>query len=293
MTLDQLRIFVEVAEREHVTRTAAALNMTQSAISAAIQSLEARHNVTLFDRVGRSIVLNQTGRAFLSEAKAVLAQAKAAEAALTDLGGLMRGELSVMASQTVGAYWLPEKLAAYNRQWPGISLEVLIGNTHEVADAVEAGQVEIGIVEGAVDRPVIATTIADTDEMIIVVGADHPWRSQSKIKLAQAAWVVREAGSGTRVALETLLSREKLRLAEIDVAVVLPGNEAVLGAVSAGMGATLTSRRAASSGLKAGLLFQVPFAVPSRPFYLLRHKERYRSRAAAAFESDILQACSH
>jgi DNA-binding transcriptional LysR family regulator len=293
MTLDQLRIFVEVAEREHITRTAAALNMTQSAVSAAIQSLEARHNVTLFDRVGRSIVLNQAGRAFLAEARAVLAQAKAAEAALADLGGLMRGELSVMASQTVGAYWLPEKLAAYRQRWPGISLQVLIGNTHEVADAVEAGEVEIGIVEGTVDRPVISATIADTDEMIIVVGGEHPWRSQPKIKLGEGTWVVREAGSGTRVALETLLAREGFRLTDIDVSVVLPGNEAVLGAVSAGMGATLTSRRAASAGLKAGLLFEVPCAVSSRPFYLLRHKERYRSRAAAAFETEILRAGSN
>lgn len=288
MTLDQLRIFVEVAEREHITRTASALNMTQSAVSAAIQTLETRHNITLFDRVGRSIVLNQAGRAFLMEAKAVLAQAKAAEAALTDLGALMRGELSVMASQTVGAYWLPEKLASYHKRWPGISLEVSIGNTQEVADAVESGRVEIGVVEGAVERPTILSTIADSDEMIIVVGPDHTWRSQTRIELAQTAWVVRETGSGTRLAFEALLLSEGLNLTGIQTSVVLPANEAVLGAVSAGMGATLTSRRAANTGLKAGVLFEVPYVVPPRPFYLLRHSERYHSRAAAAFESEIL-----
>ena len=83
-TLERLRIFVAVAEREHVTAAARALNLTQSAVSNAIAALEAEHDVHLFDRVGRGVVLNQTGRTFLPEAKAVLARAAAAEA-LIDL----------------------------------------------------------------------------------------------------------------------------------------------------------------------------------------------------------------
>ena len=79
MTLEQLRIFVAVAERGHVTQAAGALNMTQSAVSAAVAALEARHGVRLFDRVGRSIELNVAGRLFLDEARAVLASAAAAD----------------------------------------------------------------------------------------------------------------------------------------------------------------------------------------------------------------------
>ncbi len=81
MTLEQLRIFVAVAERQHVTQAAAQLNLTQSAVSSAVSALETRHDVKLFDRVGRNIVLNQVGEAFLKEARAVLARAAAAEAA--------------------------------------------------------------------------------------------------------------------------------------------------------------------------------------------------------------------
>ncbi len=80
MTLERLRIFIAVAERQHVTAAARALNLTQSAVSNAIAALEAEHDVHLFDRVGRGVVLNQTGQAFLPEAKAVLARAAAAEA---------------------------------------------------------------------------------------------------------------------------------------------------------------------------------------------------------------------
>jgi DNA-binding transcriptional LysR family regulator len=69
MTLDQLRIFIAVAEREHLTRAAEALNLTPSAVSAAIHALETRYGVHLFHRIGRRIELSQTGRLFLVEAK--------------------------------------------------------------------------------------------------------------------------------------------------------------------------------------------------------------------------------
>ncbi len=85
VTLDQLRIFVAVAERQHVTRAAEALNLAQSAASAAIASLESRHGTKLFHRVGRHIELTEVGRAFLDEARAVLARAAAAELMLEPL----------------------------------------------------------------------------------------------------------------------------------------------------------------------------------------------------------------
>jgi DNA-binding transcriptional LysR family regulator len=91
MTLEQLRIFVAVAERQHVSQAAQALNLVQSAVSHAIAALETRHDTKLFDRVGRRIELTDAGRMFLGEARAVLARAEAAELALSEIGGLKRG----------------------------------------------------------------------------------------------------------------------------------------------------------------------------------------------------------
>ncbi len=290
VTLEQLRIFVEVAQRQHITKTALALNMTQSAVSAAVTALETRHGILLFDRVGRSIVLNQTGRVFLQEALAVLARAKAAETTLSDLAGLMRGELSIMASQTIAGYWLARRLADYRRRYPGIALEIRIGNTEQVADAVEAGSVELGLVEGLVDRPALARDIVAMDEMVIVVAADHAFAQRSMLgpaDFADIAWVLREPGSGTRSVFEKLLAEADLVLPCLDVAMVLPGNEAVIGAVEAGIGATLISRSAASSGLRGGLLAQISYPATARPFYRLQHRERRSSRAAQAFLQQV------
>ncbi|HLZ85571.1 MAG TPA: LysR family transcriptional regulator [Caulobacteraceae bacterium] len=286
MTLEQLRIFVAVAERQHITQASAALHLTQSAVSSAISALENRHDVRLFDRVGRNIVLNQTGEVFLQEARSVLARAEAAEAALADLGGMRRGRLSVHASQTIASYWLPERLVAFHNLHPAIEVEVAIGNTAEVARAVKEGFCELGLVEGEVDDPVLSKREIGSDQMVIVVGRGHPWvdgRDLTADALTQTPWVFREAGSGTRSAFAAALDALGVDPAALRVVLTLPANEAVLTAVEAGAGATALSLSVASPRLRGGHLHQVPFDLPSRPYFVLRHKERYRSKVGDAF----------
>ena len=170
MTLEQLRIFVAVAEKQHVTRAASELNLTQSATSAAIAALETRYGVKLFDRIGRGVVLTQTGRDFLIEARAVLARAKAAAQVLSDLAGLKRGSLTIAASQTVANYWLPRPHAGVSYAHPGIDLQITIANTEQVARAVHEGSADLGFVEGEVDDPLLAISTIDGDSLVVVVG---------------------------------------------------------------------------------------------------------------------------
>jgi DNA-binding transcriptional LysR family regulator len=158
MTLEQLRIFVAVAERQHVTQAARTLNLAQSAASHAIAALEARHDTRLFDRIGRHIELTEAGRVFLAEARAVLARAEVAELALSEFGGLKRGTLAVQASQTIASYWLPQRLVAFRRAFPQIGIRLSIGNTTQVAEAVETGTAELGFVEGAVENEHFVST---------------------------------------------------------------------------------------------------------------------------------------
>jgi DNA-binding transcriptional LysR family regulator len=286
MTLEQLRIFVAVAEREHVTHAAEDLHLTQSAVSAAIAALEARHDVRLFDRVGRGVVLNQAGRLFRERARAVLNEAAAAETALADLGGLKHGTLSIQASQTIARYWLPERLVAFQKAHPGIVVKVEIGNTAQAAKAVTEGAAELGLVEGEIDVPVLSSRVIDEDQLVLLVGPAHPWAGRRGLpiaELAQSAWVLRELGSGTRSAFETVLRARGLDPAELPIRLTLPANEAVLAAVQAGAGATALSASVAAAAVRAGAAALVPFELPQRPYFLLRHKERHRSKAGDAF----------
>lgn len=286
MTLDQLRVFVAVAERQHVTRAAEALNIAQSAASATIATLEAAHGIRLFNRVGRGIELTEAGRSFLAEARAVLARAEAAELTLFELGSLARGQVSVQASQTIASYWLPRHLVAFRRLYPGIHIRLTIGNTAQVAEAVHDGLAELGFVEGAVEDDLLAGTTVASDQLVLVVAPDHPWATATDLTLRSAArtgdWVLREPGSGTRSAFEAALAAAGVPPGGLRVALELPSNEAVRAAVEAGMGATVISASVAAASLEAGLLHQVRLPLPERAFQVLRHRERHLSRAAEA-----------
>jgi DNA-binding transcriptional LysR family regulator len=286
MTLEQLRIFIAVAEREHVTQGAKDLNLTQSATSAAIAALEARYATKLFDRVGRRIVLTQAGRLFLTEAKAVVARASAAEKLLADLAGLTRGSLALGASQTAGNYWLPAIIHRYQSRFSGISIDLKIGNTETVAADVRDGAADIGFIEGEIDDPILSVTAVADDEMVLVVAPSHSLAKQRKPPIAQIAsarWVVRETGSGTRSILETALSQLGVGPEDIDIALELPSNEAVRGAVEAGSGITIISKLVVAASLQAKTLVAVDVALPKRQFFALRHRERYFTRAEREF----------
>lgn len=286
MTLDQLRIFVAVAEREHVTRAAKFLRLTQSAVSGAIQSLEERHVVSLFHRVGRRIELTQDGRLFLDEARAVLRTADAAALSLLELRGLKRGVVNLYASQTTGAYWLPERIARFHAEYPSIDIKLSIGNTDQVAAAVSSGVAEIGFLEGTFEQPNLVTEQVDVDQLIVVVGTAHQWSKLKRIgihQIAQTKWILREQGSGTRSVFEQALVRLGISPGSLDVTLELPSNEAIRGAVVAGAGATAISRVVVTSALQLGTLHAVQFAPLERPFLLVKHRDRSPSTAVRAF----------
>src|SRR5215469_10905390 len=194
MTLEQLRIFVAVADKQHVTRAARELNLTQSATSAAIAALEERYGIKLFDRVGRGIVLTHTGRTFLGEARAVLARARGAEQVLRDIAGLAVGKLVVAASQTVANYWLPSRLQAFQAAHSGIDVSVSIANTERVAADVRAGTADIGFIEGDIDDSALSARRIDGDSLVVVVGPRHPYARKKPPSdwLTGTPWILRE-----------------------------------------------------------------------------------------------------
>lgn len=285
MTLEQLRVFVAVAERQHVTRAAHALNLAQSAVSHAIAALETRHGTRLFDRVGRRIALTEAGRALLAEARLILAQVERAELALSEFADLERGTLTVQASQTIASYWLPRHLVAFRRAHPRIGIALAVGNTAQVAEAIETGAAELGFVEGAVRSEALVSAAVALDQLVVVVGPDHPWAGVSRLapgRLTESEWVVREAGSGTRSAFEQAVADLGIDPGRLPIAMALPSNEAVRAAVEAGLGATALSASVAAPSIESGLLRHVPLRLPQREFHVLRHAQRHHSRIADA-----------
>ena len=285
MTLEQLRIFLAVAERQHVTRAAEVLGLTQSAVSAAVSALEARHGVRFFDRVGRRIVLTETGAAFMAEARAVLDRAETAEMMLEDLAREPRGRLRIHASQTVASYWLPPRLVALREMHPGIELRLTVGNTAQVADAVQEGAADLGLVEGAVAHGDLHRQVVARDRLVLVMAAGHPWADRGAApldELTAQTWILREPGSGTRSEFESWLAGQGLSVTALPLALELPSNEAVLNAVAASRCLAALSQRAVARPAAAGWIRTLPLPGAERPFALLSNPQRYRTRAQQA-----------
>ena len=286
MTFDQLRIFVAVAERGHLTEAARAIGLTPSAVSAAIRTLEAGYGVRLFNRVGRGIELAPAGREFLGEARAILERARAAELRLSELGALARGTLAIWASQTVTDTWLPPRLMRFRALYPGIALQLTPANTQGVTEAVLDGRAEIGFVEGAVDGEGLNVRTVARDAMVVVAAAGHPLADGRPVTAAEAVaemqWVLRERGSGTRSEFEAALAAAGADPAALRVVLELPSNASVLAAVRAGGAATAISRAVAEPFVVAGSLAIVGLPLPARPFRALRHSERPEGPAARA-----------
>lgn len=288
MTLEQLRVFITVAENQHVTKAAKELNLTQSAASAAIASLEERYKARLFDRVGRGVVLTHAGRVFLSEAKAVVAKAAAAKQMLHDLAGLKRGSLMVAASQTIANYWLPERLHRFKQAFPDIHLKIEIGNTQQVSEMVESGSADLGFVEGAIQNAVLTVEKIVGDTLIVVVGRDHPWASRDQITpkdFRETSWVLREKGSGTRSMFESALRSFNIDPSDLPIAFEVPSNEAICALVAAGRYATAISNLVVDQSLRSGAIHGIQCNLPGRSFFVLRHRERHLSQAEIAVRS--------
>jgi DNA-binding transcriptional LysR family regulator len=291
MTLEQLRIFVAVAEHEHVTHAARQLDLTQSATSAAIAALEARYATKLFDRIGRRIVLTEAGRLFLLEAKAVLSRSSAAEMALSDLTGLRRGSLTLAASQTVGNYWLPRLMHQFRSRYVGIALCLTLGNTETVAVKVHEAEADLGFIEGVIDDPMLTVRSIAEDSLVLIVAPDHPWARQPPLRsqeFSSVPWICREPGSGTRAMLEAALPVFGVELNDLKIALELPSNEAICAAIETGAGAAVVSRLVAERALASGSLAAVDINLPKRSFFVLRHKQRYVTRASEAFYNMVV-----
>jgi DNA-binding transcriptional LysR family regulator len=133
----------------------------------------------------------------LKEARAVLTTVEAAELALIEFSNLKRGVLSVQASQTIANYWLPRHLAAFRSAYPQIEIRARIGNTAQVAMAVENRETELGFVEAAIHSEQLSSTTVARDQIIVVTAPDHQLLERKPITLRdlmEVEWVLRERG---------------------------------------------------------------------------------------------------
>ena len=205
---------------------------------------------------------------------------------LPSLSGSKRGSLRLVASQTIASYWLPPRLATFHARYPQIAVELAIDNTEGAAKRVLDGSAELGFVEGLIEEPALAHWVIAKDRLALVGAKQTTQIDEDWIRAA--TWVVREQGSGTRSSFEDMLRHRGIDAAELKVGMTLPSNEAVRTAAEYGAGVAVLSHLVVARAIKSGNLHELPLNLPEREFHALRHKERYRTRAADAL-TDLIK----
>ena len=287
MNIAQLRTFVTVVDRGSFSDAAREMGISQPAVTMQIQALEADASATLLDRRYRRIDLTEAGRTLLPYARRVLAEVEAAREDIAALTGAVTGHLSIAASTTPGVYVIPRLLGGFLGQHPEVHVTIAVHDTAEVAEAVQSGGADLGVT-GAIVRGSRATySEIGADELIVISSPSSPFatlKAASLADLAEADWVMRERGSGTRQVAEQLLTERGVDPDELRVVVELGTGEAVVSAVEGGLGVAMLSRHVAEKALALGTVARVDLAGPAivRPFYTLLPKGT-PTRAATAF----------
>ncbi|GAC1341488.1 MAG: LysR family transcriptional regulator [Candidatus Dormibacteria bacterium] len=269
MTLEQLHTFVAVARREHITRTAEAIHLSQGAVSEQVRLLERSLGIQLLERVGRRVKVTAAGREIERAAAVALIAVRELEQLAAQRRGLSGGTLIVAASSTTGVHRLPEWLAGFLAARPGIEIRLRLANTAIVVAALRAGEVDLAVVEGPFTATGLAVLDLDRDELLAVVAAGHPLARLRRVGVAALAahrYLAREAGSGTEALAAQVLGAAYGRSPTLE----LGQAAAIRSGVLSGLGYAVISRAIVADDIAAGLIVVLPRPPLSRQFQALR-----------------------
>lgn len=241
VSLRQLRVFETAATLGSFSRTAEVLHLTQPGVSMHIKELETSAGLALFERMGKRLAVTEAGRELLTRAREVLRTLKDAEDVLDGLKGLRRGRIDLAVVSTA-KYFVPRLLARFGRDYPQLEIRLAVNNRDSVIRQLTANEIDLAIMGRS---PQSLDTIAEAfaeNPHVIIAPPSHPLAARRRIAVetvAKEIFVVREPGSGTRLAMQKFFDDHGV---PCKVGMEMASNETIKQAVMAGMGVSFLSR---------------------------------------------------
>ncbi|MBL8396574.1 MAG: LysR family transcriptional regulator [Candidatus Accumulibacter sp.] len=289
-TIRQLQIFTVAASSLSFARAAEKLHLTHAAISLQIKQLEEVSGALLFERIGKRVFLTAAGEILLLHARQILQSLKEADEALLVLKGLKGGRIAVAVASTA-EYFAPGLLAEFGKRHDEVRIRLLIDNRDTVIRLLAGNEVDLAIM-GRPPAILDAFSVAFAPHpLVLVAAADHPLAAADTLPvedLAGETLIVREAGSGTRSAMEEFFLERSIKPR---IGMEMGSNEAIKQAVVAGLGISFISQHTLGLELSAGRLavLKVEGTPVVRHWHLVRHKNKHLTPAFAAFWDFILE----
>ncbi|OIQ80527.1 HTH-type transcriptional activator CmpR [mine drainage metagenome] len=252
-TLHQLKIFAAVARHMSFTRAAEELHLTPPALSIQVRQLAEAVGQPLFNQIGKKIYLTPAGEALMTACRDVLDRLERLTQELAALQGLEKGSLK-LATLSTAKYFIPRLLGAFCAKHPGIDTALFVGNREVLLERLARNQDDLYILgQPPAHMNVTAEPFAD-NALVVVARSDHPLLLKKDIApshLRDVPFILREPGSGTRLAAEKFFERHGVA---IKTRMEFGSNEAVKQVVVAGFGITVLSDSTIRAELARGEL---------------------------------------
>ena len=238
------RTFKAVSEHRSISRAARVLNLSQSAVSQQIHQMEQEYGCMLLVRGPQGVHLNEVGDmvyTHVTQLLHLLDQSREEVRSHLEPGP---ARLSVGASLTIAEYLFPHVLPRLDNPVDRQHLTLYMANSHDVADRVAQGELDLGLVEAPVDDTRLAVRPFLEDRLKLVVSHQHRWNGREQVnveELCNEPLVVREPGSGTRMVTESALAQLGIGLSQLNVRFVLGTTQAIKAMISQNIGVAILS----------------------------------------------------
>jgi DNA-binding transcriptional LysR family regulator len=278
LSLNQVRTFLEVAERGSVRLAAERLVISQPAVSSALAALQRTVGAAIVERDGRGVRLTPAGERLATYGRRIFALLDEAVHEARAAARPMSRRLSLAAVPTAAEQLLPELLSGFQAEREPVDLGLEVANKDVVWDRLAHWEADL-VLAGRPPRREHFVTLAIRSNSVVVVGP--PKRRYSLAELAAATWLLREAGSGTRETTEAVLAE----LGIAPPAVTIGSNGAIRECVRVGLGISLLSRDAVARELADGTLTEIPTPVTPkvRDWHLVGGRDRELPSGAQRF----------
>ena len=291
ITIRQLQVFEAVARHLSYTRAAEELYLTQPAVSMQVKQLEGSAGLPLFEQIGKKIYLTQAGETMLVHARTIMQHLAVASEEMNELLGVDSGRLRIAIASTVN-YFATRLLATFAREHPAVEISLDVANRELLLTRLDENVPDLVLMgKPPKDMDLVSESFMD-NPLIVISALNHPLAGRRNIllsDLAQEKFLVREPGSGTRIAMERCFTENNF---DYQKGIELTGNEAIKQSVEAGLGLAVVSAHTVELELTLKRLIQLNvqgFPIMRR-WYVAHRRGKRLSPTAEAFRKFVLEA---
>lgn len=240
ISLRQLQVFEAVARLLSYTRAAEELFLTQPTVSMQIKKLESDIGLPLTEQIGKQISLTEAGNALFRASQDILDTLGHFEMQINDQKGLKTGQLRI-AVVTTAKYFAPRLLGKFCQLHPGINIALEVANREQILERLNRNLDDLYLIGRPPESSDLEFLPYLANPMVVVAPADHTFAQRKAIPLTELVsenFIIRERGSGTRVAVENLFAEAGHK---INIRMELGSNEAIKQGIAAGLGISVLS----------------------------------------------------